>query len=73
MLVVFATVLTSWFAVQPGTVMESIARGLRTLTEPVLGPLRDVMPQPRLGGGTLDLSPVVVLLVLWALRLVLGC
>jgi uncharacterized protein YggT (Ycf19 family) len=73
MLVLFATVITSWFAVQPGTAMESVARGLRTLTEPVLGPLRDVLPQPRLGGGALDLSPVVVLLVLQVLRLVLGC
>ena len=73
MLVLVATVVTSWFAVQPGTAMESVARSLRTVTEPVLGPLRDVLPQPRLAGGALDLSPVVVLLVLQVLRLVLGC
>ena len=73
MLVLVATVVTSWFAVQPGTAMESVARGLRTVTEPVLGPLRAVLPQPRLAGGALDLSPVVVLLVLQVLRLVLGC
>ena len=73
MLVLVATVVTSWFAVQPGTAMESVARGLRTVTEPVLGPLREVLPRPRVGGGTLDLSPLVVLVVLQVLRLVLGC
>ncbi|HEX7131963.1 MAG TPA: YggT family protein [Iamia sp.] len=73
MLVLVATVITSWFAVQPGTAMESVARGLRTVTEPVLGPLRRVLPQPRLGGGALDLSPLVVLLALQVLRLLLGC
>lgn len=73
MLVLVAAVVTSWFAVQPGTAMESVARGLRALTEPVLGPLRDVLPQPRVGAGYLDLSPLVVLILLQVLRLVLGC
>ena len=73
MLVLVATVVTSWFSVQPGTAMESIARGLHTVTEPVLGPLRGLLPQPRLGGGALDLSPLVVLVVLQVLRLLLGC
>lgn len=73
MLVLVATIVTSWFSVQPGTAMESVARTLRTVTEPVLGPLRDVLPQPRVGGGALDLSPLVVLVVLQVLRLVLGC
>jgi uncharacterized protein YggT (Ycf19 family) len=72
-LVLVAAVVTSWFSVQPGTAMESVARGLRGLTEPVLAPLRSVLPQPRLAGGALDLSPVVVLLALGVLRLLLGC
>jgi len=73
MLVLFAAVVTSWFPVQPGTAMESVARGLRTATEPVLTPLRSVLPQPRVGGGAVDLSPLVVLLALQVLRLILGC
>lgn len=73
MLVLVATIVTSWFAVQPGTAMESVARSLRSVTEPVLGPLRDVLPQPRVGGGELDLSPLVVLVVLQVVRLLLGC
>lgn len=73
MLVLVATIVTSWFAVQPGTAMESVARTLRSVTEPVLGPVRGVLPQPRVGGGALDLSPLVVLIVLQVLRLLLGC
>lgn len=73
MLVLMATVITSWFSVQPGTFLESFARGLRTVTEPVLAPVRSILPQPRTGAGALDLSPVVVMLALWVLRLVLGC
>ena len=73
MLVLVATVVTSWFSIQPGTAMESLTRGLRTVTDPVLAPLRGVLPQPRFGGGALDLSPLVVLLALQVLRLLLGC
>ncbi len=73
MVVLVAAIVTSWFSVQPGTLMESLARGLRTVTGPVLAPLRGVLPQPRFAGGALDLSPVVVLLVLLVLRLLLGC
>ena len=73
MLVLLAAVVTSWFAVQPGTALESLARTLRGVTEPVLAPLRGVLPQPRLGGAPIDLSPVVVMVALSVLRLVLGC
>lgn len=73
MLVLVAAVVTSWFSVQPGTAMESVARVLHTVTDPVLAPLRAVLPQPQVGGGALDLSPLVVLLALQVLRLLLGC
>lgn len=73
MLVLLAAVVTSWFAVQPGTSLESLARALRGVTEPVLAPLRGILPQPRLGGAPIDLSPVVVMVALSVLRLVLGC
>lgn len=73
MLVLLAAVVTSWFAVQPGTALETLARALRGVTEPVLAPLRGILPQPRLGGAPIDLSPVVVMVALSVLRLLLGC
>ena len=73
MLVLLAAVVTSWFAVQPGTALESFTRTLQAVTEPVLAPLRSVLPQPRLGGAPIDVSPVVVMVALAVLRLLLGC
>jgi YggT family protein len=37
-------------------------RVLYSLTEPVLGPIRRVLPPMRLGGMGLDLSPIIVLI-----------
>ena len=73
MLVVVAAAVTSWFAVQPGSAMERVALALQGAVDPVLGPLRSLLPQPRVGGLAVDASPVVVLVVLWAIRLLIGC
>lgn len=73
MLVVVAAAVTSWFAVQPGTLLERVALLLQGLVDPVLAPLRTRLPQPKLAGMPIDLSPVVVLLGLWAIRLLIGC
>ena len=54
--VIFARILLSWFPLQSGGAMASIYNFLYTITEPVLGPVRRVIPP--LGG--FDLSPIVV-------------
>ncbi len=54
-LVLIGRIILSWFPVQPGTTMASIASILFELTEPVLGPLRRVIPPL----GMFDLSPLV--------------
>jgi YggT family protein len=41
--------------------MASIFSFLFSITEPVLGPVRRVLPPVRLGGMGLDFSPIVVL------------
>jgi YggT family protein len=48
-----------------------VARFLRQITEPVLAPLRRIVPTVQVGGGLLDLSPMVALLLLWVLERVL--
>ena len=60
-IVLFARVIFSWFPVSPGSAMEGISDVLRTLTEPILGPLRRAIPPVRLGGMGLDLSPLIAL------------
>ncbi|MDQ3573632.1 MAG: YggT family protein [Actinomycetota bacterium] len=58
--VLFGRIILSWFPVSPGTPMASVFSVLYTLTEPVLGPLRRVLPPVGMGGMGLDLSPMIV-------------
>lgn len=58
-LAIIARVILSWFPLSNGgarQVMDVLVR----ITEPVLGPVRRVLPS----FGGLDLSPIVVILVL---------
>jgi YggT family protein len=44
--------------------MSSVSQFLFTITEPLLGPLRRLMPMMRVGGMGLDLSPTIAIIVL---------
>lgn len=61
-IIIFVRVILSWFPITPGTTMASVARVLYSLTEPVLGPVRRLLPPMRMGGMGLDLSPIIVLI-----------
>jgi YggT family protein len=52
--------LLSWFPLQPGTFLSSLSSLLIDLTEPVLRPVRRVIPP----AGMLDTSFIVVFFVL---------
>ena len=70
--VVIAQVIMSWlinFNVLNGNqpLVWQIWTGLNKLLEPVYGPIRRIMPD--LGG--LDLSPIIVLIGLYAIRVIL--
>ncbi len=60
MIVLFARIIMSWFPISPGGGMATIYGFLYTLTEPVLGPIRRLIPPLGMGGMGLDLSPIVV-------------
>ena len=60
-LVVFAAVILSWMRLDRRNPLVTMVRGL---TEPVLAPIRSVMPQM----GGLDFSPMVLLIALQILR-----
>jgi len=68
-IVLFARIILSWFPMQPGTGMASIASILYQLTEPVLGPVRRLIPSV----GMIDISPIVVFFGLQILAGALGC
>ena len=63
-LVVLIAVLLQWVNPDPS---NSIVRALRSLTEPVFAWVRARLPFSVT--GMLDLSPMVVILVLWFLQL----
>jgi YggT family protein len=58
---VFIRIIMSWFPLQPGGLGQQIAALLITITEPVLGPLRRVIPAVPIGAMRLDLSPIVAI------------
>jgi len=60
--VVFARIILSWFPVEPGSGLAQIYGFLYSVTEPVLGPIRRVIPPMGMGGMGFDLSPIVVVI-----------
>ena len=61
--VLIARALLSWLPVRPGTPFASVVRALDAITEPVLRPIRRVLPPIRAGGMGIDLSIIVVIIV----------
>lgn len=60
-LALFARIILSWFPVSPGSPLASVFSFLYAITEPVLGPIRRMIPPMGMGGMGLDLSPIIVI------------
>ena len=58
---IFGRVLLSWFPLNPNGAMATVAGFLYTVTDPVMKPVRRMLPAARFGGMALDFSPVVVI------------
>lgn len=54
---ILARSILSWFPMKPGNVVTIVLMGV---TEPVLGPLRRIVPR----FGMIDLSPMIAILLL---------
>ena len=54
----------SWFPPPQGNFMIGVNRFLFVITEPVLAPLRALLPPVRIGAMAMDLSPLVAIVVL---------
>ncbi len=64
MVILAARAVLSWFPMSPGSALAPIARILVDITEPVLAPLRRVIPQ----AGVIDLSFLVAFFGLSIIR-----
>ena len=61
--ILLARIILSWFPITPGTGLASVFSVLYNVTEPVLGPMRRLIPPL----GMFDLSPIIVFIVLQVL------
>jgi YggT family protein len=66
-LLILIRVLLSWITIDPSrrTLDHPLIRLLQQVTDPVLQPLRRVIPPI---GGALDISPIIALLILEIIR-----
>jgi YggT family protein len=60
-ILIFGRIILSWFPMSPGSALGPVNGFLYRVTEPVLGPVRRILPPVRLGAVGLDLSPFIVL------------
>ncbi len=69
-IILFARIILSWFMMGAGggSTLTSIYRVVYGLTEPLLAPIRKVLPMVRMGMGYLDLSPIILLILLRVLQ-----
>ena len=72
-LLLVVRVVMSWFPISPNGPAETVAGFLYMVTDPVLVPLRRLLPPVRMGAMALDLSPIVAFFGLSVLRSILGC
>jgi len=62
-IILIVRALLSWIPARPDSAFEKVVRALDHLTEPVLRPVRRMLPPIRAGGMGIDLSIIVVILV----------
>jgi YggT family protein len=63
LLLLIARALLSWFQASRSGVVMTLSVVLAAITEPVLRPIRKVIPPVRIGGTQLDLSIMVIFIV----------
>jgi YggT family protein len=73
LIAIFARIVLSWFPISPDSPFASVFSFLYTITEPVLGPIRRLLPPMGVGGMGLDLSPIIVILGLQLVVMPLLC
>jgi YggT family protein len=67
-LLLFGRIILSWFPISPGSGLATVFSALYSVTEPVLGPVRRMLPPIGIGGMGLDLSPIIVLFAVQILK-----
>ena len=67
-LVLIVRVVLSWFPISPNGLGATVAGFIYLVTDPVLIPLRRVIPALRIGSVGLDLAPMAVFFLITFVR-----
>ncbi|HJM35910.1 MAG TPA: YggT family protein [Acidimicrobiales bacterium] len=67
-LVLIIRVVLSWFPINPNGMGATVAGFIYLMTDPVLVPLRRVMPALRIGSVGLDLAPMALFFLITLTR-----
>ena len=62
--ILFIRIIASWFPVNPFSGIGRALRIVAAITDPILVPVRRLLPPLRVGSGALDLSPLIVFIAL---------
>ncbi len=65
----FVRILLSWFPISPWSPWAKVVAALARVTDPVLRPIRRLLPPLRVGSAAIDLSPI---LLFFALEVILS-
>jgi YggT family protein len=72
-LILLLRILSSWFPVPPSGPIRAGLDLVFAVTEPVLRPIRSILPPVRMGAIGFDLSPIIVFVVISVLQASIGC
>jgi YggT family protein len=73
LIVIFVRIVLSWFPIGPDGALSTVQNITYQLTEPVLGPLRRIIPPIRVGAAAIDLSALILVLGYTVLLMPLLC
>jgi YggT family protein len=72
-IILFARIILSWFPPPRSGPLRAIVGILYDLTDPVMRPLRNLIPPIRAGMMAIDLSPIIIFILIGIFRAALGC
>jgi YggT family protein len=61
-------ILSSWFPIPPSGPIRTGMDLVYAVTEPVLRPIRGLLPPVRMGAVAFDLSPIIVFVIIQVLQ-----
>jgi YggT family protein len=61
--ILLARIILSWIPISTTSPFHTVVRVLSALTDPVIRPIRKVLPPIPIGGVGIDLAPLIVLIV----------